>query len=165
MLIDPQTQGNAWLKKLYSQDPTHNFVSVKLSGGAKVAEKMGRALEDGSTVLIEDCPEQLDPGLDPILTKATYTTGEDKLLWIKYDEKKRVYDERFDLFLTTKMANPHFLPETCIKLTIVNFTVTFEGLEQQLLVEVVNNERPEVEEKRVALVLSISENKNKLATL
>lgn len=91
---------------------------------------MERALANGSTILLEDCPEIIDPGLDPVLTKATFNTGEDKLLWIKYNERKIMYDDNFRLFLTTKMPNPHFLPETCIKLTIVNFTVTFEGLEQ-----------------------------------
>ena len=35
--------------------------------------------------------------------------------------------------MTTKMANPHYLPEVCIKVTIINFTVTKSGLEDQLL--------------------------------
>jgi len=126
---------------------------------------MERALADGSTILLEDCPEIIDPGLDPVLTKAVFNTGEDKLLWIKYNERKIMYDENFRLFLTTKMPNPHFLPETCIKLTIINFTVTFEGLEQQLLVEVVNNEKPEIEIQRVELVMGIARDKRVLKEL
>jgi len=122
-------------------------------------------LADGSTILLEDCPEIIDPGLDPVLTKAVFNTGEDKLLWIKYNERKIMYDENFRLFLTTKMPNPHFLPETCIKLTIINFTVTFEGLEQQLLVEVVNNEKPEIEIQRVELVMGIARDKRVLKEL
>jgi len=35
--------------------------------------------------------------------------------------------------MTTKLANPHYLPEVCIKVTIINFTVTKSGLEDQLL--------------------------------
>ena len=35
--------------------------------------------------------------------------------------------------MTSKMANPHYLPEVCIKVTIINFTVTRSGLEDQLL--------------------------------
>lgn len=35
--------------------------------------------------------------------------------------------------MTTKMSNPHYLPEVCIKVTIINFTVTKSGLEDQLL--------------------------------
>lgn len=29
--------------------------------------------------------------------------------------------------MTTKMSNPHYLPEVCIKVTIINFTVTKGG--------------------------------------
>ena len=34
--------------------------------------------------------------------------------------------------MTSKMPNPHYLPEVAIKTTIINFTVTMEGLEDQL---------------------------------
>lgn len=43
------------------------------------------------------------------------------------------YDSNFKLYITTKLANPHYLPEVCIKVTIINFTVTPDGLEEQLL--------------------------------
>ena len=36
------------------------------------------------------------------------------------------YDPNFKLFLTTKLANPHYLPEICITTTLINFTVTRE---------------------------------------
>ena len=35
--------------------------------------------------------------------------------------------------MTSKLTNPHYLPEVCIKVTIINFTVTKSGLEDQLL--------------------------------
>ncbi len=35
--------------------------------------------------------------------------------------------------MTTKMSNPHYLPEICIKVTIINFSVTKQGLEDQIL--------------------------------
>ena len=59
----------------------------------------------------------------------------------------------FKLYMTTKMPNPHYLPEVSIKVTLINFTVTPNGLEDQLLVEVVRYERIELEEKRVSLIL------------
>ena len=46
------------------------------------------------------------------------------------------YDDLFKLFMTSKMPNPHYLPEVAIKTTIINFTVTMEGLEDQLLGDV-----------------------------
>ena len=39
------------------------------------------------------------------------------------------YSHDFKLMFTTKRANPHYLPEICIKVAIINFTVTLEGLE------------------------------------
>ena len=43
------------------------------------------------------------------------------------------YNKSFKFYMTTKLANPHYLPEVCIKVTIINFTVTKTGLEDQLL--------------------------------
>ena len=43
------------------------------------------------------------------------------------------YDREFRFFMTSKLTNPHYLPEVCIKVTIINFTVTKSGLEDQLL--------------------------------
>ena len=37
------------------------------------------------------------------------------------------YDPNFRFYITTKMANPHYLPEVCIKVTIINFTVTMKA--------------------------------------
>lgn len=107
---------------------------------------MESAITTGATVLIEDVSQEIDPGLDSILTKAIYK--EDNLDRINFGDRSIIYDHKFKLFLTTKLPNPHFLPEICIKLTIINFTVTFDGLEEQMLVDVVINEAPEVEKRR-----------------
>ena len=54
--------------------------------------------------------------------------------------------------MTTKLPNPHYLPEVCIKVTLINFSVTFRGLQDQLLGDVVIQEKPEVEMKREKLL-------------
>lgn len=46
------------------------------------------------------------------------------------------YSDSFKMYLTTKMPNPHYLPEVCIKVNVINFTVTMDGLEDQLLGQV-----------------------------
>ena len=51
------------------------------------------------------------------------------------------------------MPNPHYLPEISIKVTLINFTVTPTGLEDQLLIEVIKYERIELEETRINLIL------------
>ena len=59
---------------------------------------------------------------------------------IKLGSEMIPYSKDFKFFITTKLSNPHYLPEICIKVTLINFTVTPEGLEDQLLVEVVKYE-------------------------
>jgi len=131
--------------------------------GPSYVRKLEQAIENGHTVLIEDVKENIDPGLDPLITRAVY--DEQGVKKIKFGDKSLMFDDAFRLFVTTKLPNPHFMPETCIKMTIVNFTVTFAGLEEQMLVDVVKNEAPKVEEQRDELVIKIAEGKNTLKTL
>jgi dynein heavy chain len=54
------------------------------------------------------------------------------------------------------------MPEVCIKVTVINFTVTMKGLEDQLLVDVIKNERPDLEERKDKLVVSIANDQRQL---
>lgn len=67
--------------------------------------------------------------------------------------------------MTTKLPNPHYPPEVCIKVTLINFTVTVEGLEEQLLGDVVIKEKPEVEAQRDRIVIQMSEDKKTLKNI
>ena len=55
-----------------------------------------------------------------------------------------------------------FLPDIFIKVCVINFTVTLEGLEEQLLGEVVNREIPEVEQAKIELIIEVSRGKKNL---
>lgn len=68
---------------------------------------------------------------------------------IKIGDKEIEYNTSFRLILHTKLANPHYKPEMQAQSTLVNFTVTRDGLEDQLLAEVVKAERPDLEELKV----------------
>lgn len=69
----------------------------------------------------------------------------------------------FDSFyVTTKLRNPHYLPELSTKVTLLNFMITPEGLEDQLLGIVIAKERPELEELKTQLLLQSAENKKQL---
>ena len=72
------------------------------------------------------------------------------------------YHPSFQLYMTSPLANPHYLPEVCIKVTLVNFTVTGQGLQEQLLAQVVRKERPDLEASKDRLLLSISNDKRQL---
>lgn len=63
------------------------------------------------------------------------------------------------------MRNPHYLPETAVKVNLMNFMITEEGLQDQLLGIVVARERPELEEEKNKLILQGAANKKKLKEL
>ena len=56
------------------------------------------------------------------------------------------WDKDFMLFMVSRLGNPHFSPELAAKTTIIDFTVTLSGLEQQLLGRVLSKEQRQLEE-------------------
>lgn len=68
---------------------------------------------------------------------------------IKIEDKECEFNKNFHLILHTKLANPHYQPELQAQTTLINFTVTRDGLEEQLLAEVVSVERPDLEKLKV----------------
>ncbi|ANQ06945.1 Dynein heavy chain [Plasmodium coatneyi] len=65
----------------------------------------------------------------------------------------------FNLILQTKLSNPHFKPEVNSQCTLINFSVTCEGLEEQILAIIVNIEKPELEKQKQILVKNRNEYK------
>ncbi|GCB71828.1 hypothetical protein scyTo_0001714 [Scyliorhinus torazame] len=107
--------------------------------------------------------ESLDPSLEPILLNQTFLAG--GRLLMRLGDTDIDYDKNFKFYMTTKMSNPHYLPEVCIKVTIINFTVTKSGLEDQVLSDVVRIEKPELEEQRNQLIVQINADKNQLKAI
>ena len=64
--------------------------------------------------------------------------------------------------MTTKMRNPHYPPEVSVKVSLLNFFVTPEGLEEQLLGTVVTQERPDLANLKSQLVVSNAKMKKEL---
>lgn len=69
--------------------------------------------------------------------------------FIKIGDKEVEYHHRFRLILHTKYFNPHYKPEMQAQCTLINFLVTRDGLEDQLLAAVVAKERPDLEQLKV----------------
>ncbi|XP_071360020.1 dynein axonemal heavy chain 6 [Trachinotus anak] len=156
LMIDPQDQANRWIR---SKEAKHDLKVIKLTD-PNFLRTLENAIRMGMPVLLEELKETLDPALEPILLKQTFVAGGRTL--IRLGDSDIDYDKNFRLYMTTKMANPHYLPEVCIKVTIINFTVTKSGLEDQLLSDVVRLESPHLEEQRNELIVRINADRNQL---
>lgn len=151
LCIDPQQQANKWIKNLEKE----NDLQLLKFGTNTFLRDVTACIRTGKPLLVQDLEESVDPAIDPILMKQQYKT-EAGIMQIRLGESNVDFDEHFKLFMTTKMPNPHYIPEICIKVTLINFTVTFDGLQQQMLGDVVIAEKPEIEEKRDQIVLTMA---------
>jgi len=149
LMIDPQLQGIKWIKQRVKD------LKIVLLSHKRWLHTIIDSVSAGNTVLIEGVGEELEATLDPILSRAIFVRGNKKVIKIGADEVD--YHDNFRLILQTKLSNPHYRPEVSAQCTLINFIVTEEGLEDQLLALVVNKEKPELEEKRTALVRAIND--------
>eukprot|EP00911_Craspedida_sp_UC1_P002095 UC1_evm8s1611 len=142
LIIDPQEQGIKWIK-----DREGESLQVVRLGQKGYLDKIERGVRNGDCVLIENIFEEVDPVLDNILGRQTIKKGRA----IMMGDKEVDYSKDFRLILHTKMANPHYKPEMQAQCTLINFTVTLLGLEDQLLAGVVGAERPDLQAKKAEL--------------
>jgi acetoin utilization deacetylase AcuC-like enzyme len=98
----------------------------------------------GKPVLLENILEALDAALEPLLLKQTFKQSGQEM--IQLGDAAVPYHSDFRFFMTTKLRNPYYTPETAVKVTILNFAITQDGLCEQLLLSVVSEERPDLAE-------------------
>ncbi|XP_015752501.1 PREDICTED: dynein heavy chain 12, axonemal-like [Acropora digitifera] len=156
LMIDPQGQANKWIK---NSEKDNQLSVIKLTDSDYI-RTLENSIQFGNPVLLENVGEELDPSLEPLLLKQTFKQGGVKCL--RLGESVIEYSDDFRFYITTKLRNPHYLPELSTKVTLLNFMITPEGLEDQLLGIVVAKERPDLEEERQALIVQSAANKKQL---
>ncbi|TPX68902.1 hypothetical protein SpCBS45565_g02819 [Spizellomyces sp. 'palustris'] len=156
LMIDPQGQANRWIKNM---EKAKNLQVIKLTD-ADYIRTLENAIQFGTPVLLENVLEEIDPVLEPLLLKQTFRQG--GVTCIRLGDSTVEYSPEFRFYITTKLRNPHYLPELSTKVTLLNFMITPEGLEDQLLGIVIAKERPELEEMKAQLVIQSAENKKQL---
>ncbi|XP_042635783.1 dynein axonemal heavy chain 17 [Catharus ustulatus] len=154
LLVDAQLQGSKWIKNKFGED-----LQIVRLGQRRYLDIIAQAVSEGQTLLIEDIGETVEAVLDPLLGRTA------KGRYMRIGDKEVEYNQQFRLILHTRCFNPHYKPEVQAQCTLINFLVTREGLEDQLLAAVVARERPDLEALKASLTKSQNEFKIKLKEL
>ncbi|NXE57526.1 DYH17 protein, partial [Casuarius casuarius] len=156
LVVDAQLQGIRWIKNRYGEE----LKAIRL-GQSNYLDTVEQAVSEGHTLLVENIGETVEPVLDHLLGRNTVKKGR----YIKIGDKEVEFHPRFRLILHTKYFNPHYKPEMQAQCTLINFLVTRDGLEEQLLAAVVAKERPDLERLKANLTKSQNEFKINLKEL
>jgi dynein heavy chain len=159
LLVDPQGQGRAWLARRESSfglrivQPTDaNFQNI-----------LEDCLTLGKPLLIENVEESIDPALDAVLERKFVKKG--KSFTVMLGDKEVEVERGFKLILASRLPRPRFSPEIFAKVTVIDFTVTPSGLEDQLLGALVLREKRDREEQRRRLVEDVASYRRRVAQL
>ncbi|KAK3096562.1 hypothetical protein FSP39_001310 [Pinctada imbricata] len=156
LFIDPQGQANKWVKNM---EKDAGIDVIKLSD-KDFLRSLENAIRFGKPCLLENVGTELDPALEPVLLKQTFKQQGSTV--IKLGDAIIPYHDDFKFYITTKLPNPHYTPEVSTKVTLVNFTLSPSGLEDQMLGIVVAEERPDLEEAKNQLIISNAKMKQEL---
>eukprot|EP00397_Hematodinium_sp_SG-2012_P000164 GEMP01000164.1.p1 GENE.GEMP01000164.1~~GEMP01000164.1.p1 ORF type:complete len:2602 (+),score=544.41 GEMP01000164.1:57-7808(+) len=159
LIIDPQQQGIVWIK---NKEASNNLQVTRL-GHPKMVATFEVSLDTGKSVLVENMLESIDAVLQPVIARNFIRRGKNRVM--KLGDKEINFSTQFRLFMQTKLSNPHYPPEIQAECTVINFTVTEQGLEDQLLFLVVKLERPDLANTKSELIQLQNEFKVKLAEL
>lgn len=152
-------QANKWIKNMEKEN---KLGVVKLSD-ANYLRVLENAIQFGFPVLMENVGEELDPVLEPILQRLIFKSQGS--YYMRLGDNVIEYNTGFRFYITTRLRNPHYLPEVSVKVCLLNFMITPLGLEDQLLGIVTAEEKPELEAIKNELIVTSADNKRQLKEL
>ncbi|CAF96734.1 unnamed protein product, partial [Tetraodon nigroviridis] len=159
LCIDPQQQALNWIKKKEEK----NKLKISSFNDPDFLKQLEMSIKFGIPFLFQDVDEYIDPVIDNVLEKNV--KGAEGRQVIVLGDKEVEYDPNFKLYLNTKLGNPKYNPSVFGKSMVINYTVTLDGLEDQLLSVIMGFEKKELEEQRERLIQETSDNKKLLKNL
>jgi len=137
-----------------SKEPQIKDVAILRTNQETCLEEIKQALSTGEIVILENLNEKIDPVIESVLSRSLMMSPNGKQTLIRLGDTFVDYNSNFALYLQTKLPNPHYKPEIVAQTTVVNFTITADGLKEQLLSIVLGRERTDLHEQRAKLLES-----------
>lgn len=143
LIIDPQSQALHWIKKK-TRNVEGRFCEMRKINDE--ANNLAKVMESGETFIIENMDAFLPPILEQVLDSPCGKFKK-RAVKIMFKEAEVAVDEKFMLFMTTRLANPHFSPELSSKTSIIDFTMSNQAIEMHLLSKIITKEQRSFEEQ------------------
>ena len=158
LLIDPSGQATGFLMKQFAsrQITKTSFID------ASFMKHLESAMRFGTPLMVTDV-EEIDPILNPVLNREISKTGGRVLM--RLGDQDIDFSPSFCLYLSTRDSSCRFSPDLCSRVTLINFTVTPGGLQNQCLSTVLKAERPEVDQERCEMLKLQGEYRTRLIYL
>ena len=112
LMIDPQGQANRWIK---NSEKDNKLAIIKMTD-SDMMRTLENSIQFGAPVLLENVGEELDPSLEPLLLRSTFKQAGVEM--IKLGDNVIEYSKDFRFYITTKLRNPHYLPEVATKVSL-----------------------------------------------
>lgn len=183
LLIDPQSQAIEWVYETYKtieiekkrnkknkekDNKDNNYINgdfcvIKSSTDEyTINSTVLNCLNKGGVLLYENATENLPSSLMPVFKRDFIEDSPGDWVCSFGNNSKVPVNLNFRVYVCTKIPKPHYLPEVCVAFTLVNFTVTEDGLEDQMLNFLVEKEAYDLEIRRKDGVKKMNEYKSEL---
>jgi dynein heavy chain len=159
IMIHLQNQGISWIKN----KEAINDIRITFFDDKYVRNHLENCVLMEKPLLIQDILQDVDPVINNILEKNYYKVG--RTLKVLFGDKEIDVSEHFRLYFSSKLGNPSYPPELYARCVVINFTVTMNGLVDQLLSRVIETEKRELEQERIELITEVISQKQKMQKL
>jgi dynein heavy chain len=162
LLIDPQGTGLQWLLRAYAQ---RKLRQIAITSDTLLKE-LEEALRHTVPIVITNIEETVDRSLDPLILRELHLVEGERRYALIGEEKVPLprtsssgarsggssvtttnsnNNYRLEVYLASKMHNPNFSPDIFIRTSVVNFSVSAEGVEALMLAHIASLELRELD--------------------
>mmetsp|Transcript_1989 Transcript_1989/g.7603 ORF Transcript_1989/g.7603 Transcript_1989/m.7603 type:complete len:4147 (+) Transcript_1989:89-12529(+) len=151
LCIDPQGQANAWLKAIEGE---HDLLVVS-TAKHEYWKELDVSKQQGRPMLLEDFDGDLRPVVRHILDLRMHLSA-GPALGKQTAEGSESPHSQARFFMTTRRTNIELAAEVCSRTTLVDFTITPEGLTERLLTVLLQSLAPEMTKLHAKAALEVA---------